>query len=454
MPLNFADGRKWLLLMLIASITFISPLASSMFAPAVSFMNMEFDNSSTMLSALAVSIFVLGYCVGPLVLSPLSEMYGRRPVLFTANTIFCVWQIGCALAPNLGSLIAFRFLAGIGGSGCLTIGGGVIADLFPPERRGLATSIYSVGPLFGPVLGPICGGFISERAGWRWIFWVLFISATLVSIMIECLNQETNPRVLIHRKTLRLRKELGRTDLRSCYDEPGAAPRSRATILRNGILRPLKMLFRSPIVFLLSTYMAVVYGLLYLLFTTIAGVFQLQYGWQPEICGLAYIPLGLGFFAGIATVAKLSDATVIRMTKANNDVFEPEMRLPACVFFACFVPISFFWYGWAADKGAFWLVSAIGLAPFGFGMIGIFIPIQTYLIDSFPTFAASAVAALTTSRSLFGALLPMAGPSMYQTLGLGWGNSLLGFIALALIPAPALIYKFGGKIRKEHPIRL
>jgi hypothetical protein len=87
-------------------------------------------------------------------------------------------------------------------------------------------------------------------------------------------------------------------------------------------------------------------------------------------------------------------------------------------------------------------------------MMGIFIPIQTYTIDSFPTFAASGVAALTVSRSLFGAFLPLAGPSMYAALGLGWGNSVLGFIAIGLIPAPLLIYKFGGKIRKNHPVKL
>ena len=454
MPLNFPDQRKWTLLGLVSSITFISPLASSMFAPAVSFMDEDFHNTSSALGALTVSIFVLGYVVGPLFLSPLSEIYGRRPVLSCANLIFCVWQIGCALAPNLGSLIAFRFLAGIGGSGCLTLGAGVIADLFRKDQRGLATSFYSIGPLFGPVIGPITAGFIAQRAGWQWIFWILLIAAGLISIMIEIFNKETNPRVLIQRKTERLQIELSCPELRSCYDEVGSAPHSKTTILRNGIFRPLKMLFRSPIVFIMSLYMAVVYGLLYLLFTTITLVFQSSYGWSPEICGLAYLPLGFGFVSGLIAVAKLSDATVVRMTKANNDVFEPEMRLPACIFFACFVPVSFFWYGWTAEYQVFWLVPILGLFPFGVGMMGIFIPIQTYMIDSFPMFAASAVAALTASRSLCGALLPLAGPSMYASLGLGWGNSILGFIAIALIPAPGLIYKFGGRIRKEHPIKL
>lgn len=183
-------------------------------------------------------------------------------------------------------------------------------------------------------------------------------------------------------------------------------------------------------------------------------MFQGSYGWNPDICGLAYVGVGLGFLLGLATVARLSDATVIRMTKANNGVFEPEMRLPSCVFFAMFIPVTFFWYGWAAKYQVFWIVPILGLVPFGFGMIGIFMPIQTYIIDSFPEFAASAIAALTTSRSLLGALLPLAAPSMYAKLGLGWGNSLLGFIAIAMIPAPALIYKFGGRIRKNHPIKL
>ena len=167
MPLNFPQSRKWLLLGLLSSITFISPLASSLFAPGISFMDQDFHNTNTIISALTVSIFVLGYAVGPLVLSPLSEIYGRRPVLTCANVFFCVWQIGCALAPSISTLIVFRFLAGIGGSGCLTIGGGVIADLFHPEQRGIATAIYSLGPLLGPVVGPVCGGFIAERAGWR-----------------------------------------------------------------------------------------------------------------------------------------------------------------------------------------------------------------------------------------------------------------------------------------------
>ena len=74
-------------------------------------------------------------------------------------------------------------------------------------------------------------------------------------------------------------------------------------------------------------------------------------------------------------------------------------------------------------------------------------PIQTYLVDAFTIYAASALAANTVLRSLVGAVLPLAGQKMYDNLGLGWGNSLLAFIALAMVPIPWIFYKYGEKIR-------
>ena len=81
-------------------------------------------------------------------------------------------------------------------------------------------------------------------------------------------------------------------------------------------------------------------------------------------------------------------------------------------------------------------------------------PISTYLVDAFTTYAASALAANTVLRSLVGALLPLAGQKMYATLGDGWGNSLLAFIALAMCPLPVVLYKYGERIRKSPRFQL
>ncbi|GAD96374.1 MFS multidrug transporter, putative [Paecilomyces variotii No. 5] len=452
-PQNFAKTRKYGLLGLVSAVTLVSPLASSMFAPAVSYMAEDFRVTNETLLSFSVSIYLLGYTFGPLILAPLSEIYGRRVVLSAANWFFVVWQIGCALAPNIASLIVFRFFAGIGGAGCITLGAGVIADLFPIEQRGKATSIWGVGPLIGPVIGPICGGFVGEDLSWRWVFWILLIISGAFAFGIECLNRETYAPVLMRWKTAKMRKQLNRTDLRSAYDlhSDGA---SALETLKLGLKRPVLLFCKSPIVLLLSTYMSVVYGLLYLFFTTITSVFEEQYGFSTGLAGLAYLGIGVGFFIGLAAVAMTNDKVVVKLTARNKGIFEPEMRLPAMIFFSCILPISFFWYGWTAAKHVHWIAPIIGMAPFGIGMMGIYLPIQTYVIDSYPAYAASANATLTATRSLVGALLPLAGPKLFESLGLGWGNSLLGFIALAFVPTPILFNLYGKAIREKFPLRL
>ncbi|KAH6615061.1 major facilitator superfamily domain-containing protein [Boeremia exigua] len=453
-PRNFPHKTKLFILFLVSAITFLSPLASSIFAPGIPFVNAAFNNTSQLLGSFAVSVYVLGFAVGPLFLSPLSEIYGRCIVLNISNVFFCAFTLGCALAPNLGGLIAMRFFAGLGGSACLTIGTGVIADLFVASQRGRAVAMYSMGILFGPILGPICGGFIAQRAGWRWDMWVVLIVAVLLTAGLFIWNTETNHVVLLNRKTARLRSELERPDLQNVMNasKPAAALTPKA-ILLNGITRPLKMLTTQPIVLLCSLYMSFLFGLLFLLFTTLTPVFLQTYGWAPEMTGLAYLGIGIGNFLGIGFVAKTSDATIIKLAKRNKGVYEPEMRLPLCVFFGLLIPISFFWYGWTAYNKVHWIVPIISLVPFGFGLMGIFAPLQTYMIDCYPQYAASAIAGMTCLRCLFGAMLPLAGPSMYETLGLGWGNSMLGFIAIAFIPVPALLFKYGKTIREKYPIK-
>lgn len=146
-----------------------------MFAPGIPSVMAEFHTTSPMLATFVVSVFVLGFAFGPLLLAPLSEMYGRIPVYHTCNILFLLFTIGCAVSQNMGTLIAFRFLAGVAGVATVTCGSGTIADLMPVERRGLAMSLWSLGPLMGPIIGPIAGGFLIQAEGWRWVFWLITI---------------------------------------------------------------------------------------------------------------------------------------------------------------------------------------------------------------------------------------------------------------------------------------
>lgn len=148
-------------------------LASSMLTPGVGQIMTDFQSESEILRSFVVSVYILGYASGPLIIAPLSELYGRLLLYHVTNILYVIFTVACALSPNLESLIVFRLLSGMAGSAVLNIGGGTIADLFVQEERGTAMSVWTVGPLLGPVIGPVAGGFLSEAKGWRAVFWVL-----------------------------------------------------------------------------------------------------------------------------------------------------------------------------------------------------------------------------------------------------------------------------------------
>ena len=147
-----------------------------MFAPGVPEVMSEFHSTNKELASFVVSVYILGYAFGPLLVAPLSELYGRLPIYHVCNVLFVIFTIACAVSSNLSMLIAFRFLEGCVGSAPLTIGGGTIADMIVQEKRGKSMAIWAMGPLLGPVIGPVAGGFLTQAKGWRWVFWVIAIA--------------------------------------------------------------------------------------------------------------------------------------------------------------------------------------------------------------------------------------------------------------------------------------
>jgi multidrug resistance protein len=147
-----------------------------MMAPAILDIERDLHSFNSVFATFSISIFVLGFGIGPLVIAPLSELYGRNLIYQLSNVFFTIFSVLCAVAQSMGALVVFRLLTGLAGSAPLSNGGGTIADLVPKHRRGLVTTLMLVGQLMGPVIGPTIGGFLSQAVGWRWIFWALAIA--------------------------------------------------------------------------------------------------------------------------------------------------------------------------------------------------------------------------------------------------------------------------------------
>ncbi|KAI1141898.1 MFS general substrate transporter [Hypoxylon sp. FL0543] len=450
-PMNWSDTKKWLNVSILSIMTIVTPLGSSMFAPGIPGIMIEFQEKSSTVATFLVSVYILGFAFGPLLIAPLSEILGRRPLYIFGNVLFVCFSVGAALSKSIGMLMAFRLLMGLAGSVPITIGSGSIADVMPVEKRGRAMSAWALGPLLGPCVGPIAGGYLIQAAGWRWVYWLIVIlGGALIPISFFFLRETFAP-VLLERKTEKLRKETGNPSLHSKLGGR-LTPKEQFKL---AIIRPMKLLLVTPIVTLMALYVAITYGILYLLITTFSFVYTGQYGFSEGDSGLTFLPAGLGMMIGVVGFGQLTDIMVKR-NQAKGITHKPEVRLAPTLTIPSGIalPIGLFIYGWTTNFGVHWIVPMVGVLIFSAGLMGVMFCVQNYLLDTYPRYAASVTAAMTVLRSLLGALLPLGGLDMYNALGLGWGNSLLAFIALALIPIPVVFFIFGERIRRKFNPKL
>ncbi|KAL5508004.1 hypothetical protein ACEPAH_5622 [Sanghuangporus vaninii] len=444
-PRNWTFWRKWRMAALVSFYTFVSPVSSSMMAPALPRIKDHYDISSPTILNMTLTIFLLAYAIGPLFLSPLSEVVGRRWVLHISNIAFLIFNIACAFAPDIGSLIGFRFLAGLGGSAPIAIGAGVIGDLFSERDRATAMSVFTLGPLLGPSIGPVAGGFIAETIGFKWIFIVIAIASGIGGCFGIIFLQETYAPFIQIKRAQQQIKQTGEKTLE--HDVLLDQHKDFAHVMWVNMTRPFALLFGSFICFILSLYMGLTYGYYYLMFATFPQLFPENYGFSTGLAGLAYLGPGVGFCLSTAYGAYVADGIYQRLVAKNGGVAKPEMRIPPLIIASCFVPIGLFWYGWSAQAKVHWIMPIIGAGIFGFAMMGTFLPIQLYLVDSF-RYAASAMAAATVIRSVMGFAFPLFGQQMFDALHAGPGYSLLAGLAIIIgIPFPIWIYYCGEKIR-------
>ncbi|PSR92316.1 putative MFS multidrug transporter [Coniella lustricola] len=445
-PMNYPASRKWFITMLVAFATLAVAFVSSAYSGGLSEILVEFG-VVTIIGTLGISLFVLGFAIGPLLWAPLSELYGRQYLFFITYMALTAFNAGAAGAQNMATLIVLRFLAGAFGSSPLTNAGGVIADMFPAAQRGLATSVFAAAPFLGPVIGPIVGGFVGETVGWRWVEGVMAIFTGVIWLVCGLFVPETYGPVLLRRRANKLSKLTGK-----CYRTQADAEQGRVSIgqaFKTALSRPLILLFREPIVLMLSIYMAIIYGTLYMLFAAFPIVFQEVRGWSPGIGGLAFLGVCVGMIAAVIYSIYDNKRYVKVMERSESGFAPPEARLPPGIIGSFCMPVGLFWFAWTNYVSIHWIVCIIACAPFGFGMVLVFLSILNYLIDAYVIFAASVLAANAVLRSLFGAAFPLFTPYMYDALGIHWASSIPAFLALACVPFPMLFYKYGPAIRKR-----
>ncbi|QSZ30605.1 hypothetical protein DSL72_000162 [Monilinia vaccinii-corymbosi] len=444
-PLNFTKLKKWTITLLLAWATLAVAFASSAYTGGVYHILKTF-NVSTEVVTLGISLFVLGFAIGPLLWGPLSELYGRQVLFIGTYAMLTAFNAGAAGAQNIQTLLIMRFFAGAFGSSPLTNAGGVIADMFAATDRGVAMSIFAAAPFLGPAIGPIVGGFLGESQGWRWVEGLMAIFTGALWIIGGLTIPETYSPVILRRRANKMSSMTGKVYKSKIEVDYGS--KSLSAEFKTALSRPWVLLFTEPIVFLLSLYMAIIYGTLYMMFGAFPIVYQVERGWSPGIGGLVFCGVAIGIIAAVLYSVwdnKRYNATAAR----HNNAAPPEARLPPAIIGSICLPVGLFWFAWTNSPEVHWIVSIIATVPFGFGMVLVFLSIMNYLIDSYVIYAASVLAASSVIRSLFGAAFPLFTTYMYQNLGIHWASSIPAFLALACVPFPYLFYKYGEPIRMK-----
>ncbi|KAJ5691639.1 MFS general substrate transporter [Penicillium malachiteum] len=442
-PQNWSNTTKHLIAFQMCVLNFAVYIVSSIYTPGEPYLMDEFGVSETV-AILALSLFTLyvmdfQYCsqltprrifnifpsgcygFGPMLWSPLSEIpkLGRSGIFFWTLLAFIVFQLPVGLVPNVVVFLVFRFITGFCGSPCLATGGGTITDIYEPTKVPYLLCIWSSAGVCGPVFGPIIGGFVAPAKGWRWTIWCFTWLCSAVLIMMFFLLPETSSANILYNRAKRLRKATRNDRLKSQADTDteNYTMKDHFTLLS----RAFTLTFFEPIVLLMNLYAGLLYGVLFTWFESFPIVFGDIYGFDSGQQGLVF--LGILVFAAISVACLLTWIRLQLVPKLKSDNFKPEMVLPP-TFIGCFaLPICLFLFG-----------------LFSIGVVSLFNSLFNYLGITYARYAASIFAGSALFRASFGASFPLFATPLFDNLGIGPGNSLLGGIAVLFIPIPFIFY--------------
>ncbi|RPA75205.1 MFS general substrate transporter [Ascobolus immersus RN42] len=411
---------------------------------------------------LGMPMFTLGFSLTPMLMSPMSEVYGRRSVLMGSQAAMLLAQLGCGLVRGPSANLALRLLLGCAASPSSSLVGGMIADCHHAKSRGLPLAFFSSFGLAATGLGPLVSGFLVQYLGWRWITWIQLIMNGAGAIFIVFFMKETRGCVLLERKTRILNQWM--EELEAGRDVPvkhrwrtraEETHQSLSALIRVSLTRPFYFLFTESVVFWFSVWASFVWCCLYLFLSSIPYVFMLKKHFTPSKMGLMFLSLIIGAFVAQAVAAAteylLGKSKFIssRNGTINTDGAQkhnPESRLYASCLYAPLLPIGIIMFGFTAYNQPIY-VPGIAMGLMTIGIFTVYLAVFNYLADTYHKYASSALAAQSMCRNLLGGFFPIVGEKVYNSIGVQNGSCAIAGVGVALCVVPWVLVVWGERIR-------
>ena len=337
-PRNWRPWYKAFITLQLGMLAFAGSLGSSIISPAEGAIAEEFQVSREV-TVLCISLYVLGFALGPSLWAPVSEVYGRKVSIFPAVFVLGLFSVGTGTSRSAASVFITRFFSGVFGSAPISNVAAALGDMYEPKTRGTAVTFYAVAVVGGPTIGPFVGSLCVVHLGWRWTeyieaMWVAAVIAFGLFFMPEVYSP-----VLLKRKAQRLREETG--------DDRYWHPHESQKINLNNIVtkylsRPLRMLLTEPMITCIAIYASFVYGLLYMTLPMFDIVYREQRQWGPVLSTLPFLGLMVGVIAALF-INLANQPRYIRAVEQNKGRAVPEARLPPMIVGGWLFVIGLFW---------------------------------------------------------------------------------------------------------------
>ncbi|GAA6017966.1 hypothetical protein JCM10207_002723 [Rhodosporidiobolus poonsookiae] len=447
-PKNWSLGKRLWVTFEINYLAFSVYIGSSIYTSSQPGLMEEFGVSETV-AILGLSLFVVGYGVGPMFLSPLQESprFGRSIIYWITLALYIILQIPILVPPNFGTILAFRFLTGFIGSPSIATGIASLTDVWGPLELPYAVGIWSVAAVCGPILGPVIGGFAAQANGWRWPLYELLWMCGFALLLFTFFLPETYADTILHRRAARLRNMTGNPHLRTEHDLSADADVSLVRVGWNQIIMACKLSIQ-PAVLYTNIFIGLVYALLYLFFESIPYVFSHLHGFNLGVSALPFLSF---FVTGIGTLTVYILYYKWRFNPLqvrSNFSLPPEANLELALWASPWIPISLFVFGWTGNSpDTHWIWPTIGAGLYFPGLFILFQSVLLYLATSYPSVAASIIASNSLVKSAMAAAFPLFGRPFFSNLGVGPACSILGGISILLTIPLFFLYRYGHRMR-------
>ncbi|KAK0623769.1 major facilitator superfamily domain-containing protein [Immersiella caudata] len=452
-PLEWPTTFKWGIVFLLAltafTVTFTCigvvplalPIISDLTPPPSSGSDLSPPSKSS--SVLLVTIWELGEAAGPLLIAPLSETYGRYPVINAANILFILATLMAVTAQSVPVFVTARAMTGLAVASNV-LNPAIVGDMFVSEERGAAVSLVFLAPLIGGALGPAIATAVAERAGWRSVLWLSIGLASVCEVVFLTCFRETY-KVAILRKRAR---ELGGVKGGAVVEGDGGRGLKG---LGEAVLRPARVLMGSGVLLSMGAFGSVVFSYYYVMSTTLSEILGGIYGLDPVTVGFCFVSFSVGSTFSVFVCNRHLDKIYIKMRDANKGVGLPEFRLPLVIIGAVCMPIVTAFYGWSAQLRLGVHCTLISSALMGSSMTLALVPLTAYIVDAFGLYAASATTGIIVTRCLMSTFLPLLTGPLVDWYGYGWAFTVFAGLTMMLVPIPVLMLRYGAHWRRFSP---